>query len=175
MEEEGVEPVYKVNRLGVHARRGVMPLGFVLNGHDGYPQTPYGRYRMAHSNEYRVTHEIFDPQEARELAGRNKDDELPNERKYTLKMLPDEQCPTNLFFATNLYRMTSADRKQWRADNCPNFPNDIKPCGDTCPKCHGLYVWDSLIGHCLCCGYVWNPVYRLAILEVRMAYQVVRV
>ena len=36
--------------------------------------------------------------------------------------------------------------------------NAIKPKENICPKCNGFYDWTVSTGHCLVCGYVWNPV-----------------
>ena len=35
--------------------------------------------------------------------------------------------------------------------------NDIRPIENFCPKCSGFYLWTEGTGHCLCCGYMWNP------------------
>jgi len=36
--------------------------------------------------------------------------------------------------------------------------NAIKPEGNLCPRCTGFYDWSTLEGHCIMCGYVWNPI-----------------
>lgn len=35
--------------------------------------------------------------------------------------------------------------------------NNIKPCGNACPRCAGYYDWTNEQGHCVICGYRWNP------------------
>lgn len=49
--------------------------------------------------------------------------------------------------------------------------NTILPQGNVCPKCSGFYSWSDPHGHCLCCGYHYNPPLERNLFTIHCAFK----